>query len=112
MGRKKEMIKSSGYSVFPEEVELYLLKHEAVAQAAVIGKHDPSKGELVKAFIVLKEAFIGKITEKELIDWAKDKMSSYKRPREIEFREILPTSGPGKLLRRVLAEEEKNKLQA
>lgn len=111
MGRKKEMIKSSGYSVFPEEVELYLLKHDAVAQAAVIGKPHGRKGELVKAFIVLNEAYKGKVSEQELLDWAKDKMAAYKAPREIEFRDSLPMSGTGKLLRRVLLEEEKSKLE-
>lgn len=109
MGRKKEMIKTSGYSVFPEEVELYLCKHEAVAQAAVIGKKDERRGELIKAFIVLKDQYKGKITEDELIEWAKDKMAAYKRPREIEFRDSLPATGTGKLLRRVLREEEEKR---
>lgn len=106
LGRKKEMIKSSGYSVFPEEVEMYLCRNEAVAQSIAIGKPDERKGEIIKAFVVLKPEYRGKITEEELLEWAKDKMAAYKRPRELEFRESLPATGTGKLLRRVLRDEE------
>lgn len=109
LGRKKEMIKSSGYSVFPEEVEMYLCRNEAVAQAIAIGKADDKKGEIIKAFVVLKSDYKGKVSEEELLEWAKDKMAAYKRPREIEFRNSLPATGTGKLLRRVLRDEEANK---
>jgi long-chain acyl-CoA synthetase len=109
LGRKKEMIKTSGYSVFPEEVELYVCKHEAVSQAIVIGKPDARRGEAIKAFVVLKPDYVGKVAEEEIIAWAKDKMAAYKCPREIEFRTSLPTTGTGKLLRRVLREEEAKK---
>lgn len=111
LGRKKEMMKSSGYSVFPEEVELFLCRHEAVQKAAVIGKLDSRRGELIKAFVVLNEKYKGKISEEELIEWSKDKMATYKRPREIEFRDTLPATGTGKLLRRVLKEEEEKKTE-
>lgn len=81
LGRKKEMIKTSGFSVFPEEIEMYVCRHEAVAQAIVIGKPDPKRGELIKAFVKLKDEYKGKVTEEELLEWSKDKMAAYKRPR-------------------------------
>lgn len=111
LGRKKEMIKTSGFSVFPEEIEMYVCRHEAVAQAIVIGKPDPKRGELIKAFVKLKDEYKGKVTEEELLEWSKDKMAAYKRPREIEFRDSLPATGTGKLLRRVLREEEAKKME-
>ncbi len=106
LGRKKEMIKASGYNIAPEEVEGFLMRHPAVEQAACIPVPDPKRGETVKAFIVLKPDFAGKITEQELIDWAREKMAAYKYPRFIEFRSELPKNSIGKLLRRVLREEE------
>ncbi|MEM1589996.1 MAG: AMP-binding protein, partial [Candidatus Bathyarchaeia archaeon] len=105
-GRKKEIIKCSGYSVFPTEVEELLYKHPAVKEVAVIGVPDPYRGESPKAFVVLKPEFKGRITEKELLEWCRDNIAAYKRPREIEFREDLPKSAAGKVLRRVLMEEE------
>jgi long-chain acyl-CoA synthetase len=88
------------------EVEELLYKHPAVAEVAVIGVQDPYRGESPKAFVVLKSDYKTKINETELINWAKENMAAYKRPRYVEFREELPKSGAGKLLRRVLAEEE------
>ena len=106
LGRKKEMIKASGYNIAPEEVEGFLMRHPAVDQAACIPVPDPKRGETVKAFIVLKNEFIGKISGQDLIDWSKDKMAAYKYPRFVEFRKELPKNSIGKLLRRVLREEE------
>ncbi|MFH1757437.1 MAG: AMP-binding protein [Pseudomonadota bacterium] len=106
LGRKKEMIKASGYNIAPEEVEGFLMRHPAVEQAACIPVPDSKRGETVKAFVVLKPEFVGKITEEELIEWSKDKMAAYKYPRFIEFRKDLPKNTVGKLLRRVLREEE------
>jgi long-chain acyl-CoA synthetase len=105
LGRIKEMIKTSGFSVFPEEVEMYLKRHPAVAQVAVIGVPDQRRGEKVKAFIVLKSEYEDKVTEQEFLDWSQDKMAAYKRPREVEFRSHLPLGGSGKLLRRILRDE-------
>jgi len=107
MGRKKEMIKTSGFSVFPEEIEEYLGRHPAVDMVAAIGIPDPTKGETIKAFIVPSAEYKGKITAAEITDWAREKISSYKIPKVIEFRDELPMSGVGKTLRRLLAEEEK-----
>ena len=78
IGRFKEMIKVSGYSVFPEEVETILIKHPAVAQAAVVAQPDAEKGEVVKAFIVRKP---GAVLEADaLIAWARDNMRRWRRP--------------------------------
>jgi long-chain acyl-CoA synthetase len=109
LGRKKEMIKVSGFSVFPEEVETFLLQHEAVDKVAVIGAADPKKGEVIKAFIVPKPAFKDKIDADAIIAWAKPRISSYKVPQAVEFRAELPMSGVGKILRRVLVDEELKK---
>ncbi|MFH1139595.1 MAG: AMP-binding protein [Pseudomonadota bacterium] len=100
LGRRKEMIKVSGFSVFPEEVELLLNRFPGVAQSAVIGVPDPRKGEVVKAYIVLAPGCA--VTAEDIQKWAKENMSSYKYPAHIEFRDSLPTLGTGKLLRRAL----------
>ena len=102
MGRFKEMIKVSGYSVFPEEVETILIKHPAVAQAAVVAMPDPEKGEVVQAFIVRKA---GQSLEADaLMRWARDNMATYKVPRDVRFIDALPATGSGKVLRRLLKE--------
>ncbi|RLA99914.1 MAG: long-chain fatty acid--CoA ligase [Deltaproteobacteria bacterium] len=106
LSRKKELIKCSGYSVFPAEVEALLSRHPAVKEVAVIGIKDPYRGESPKAFIVLEPDYKGKITEDEIIEWAKDNMAAYKRPRMVEFRDELPKSAAGKVLKRILVEEE------
>jgi long-chain acyl-CoA synthetase len=109
LGRKKEMIKASGYAIAPEEVEGFLMRHPAVAQAACMPVSDPRRGETVKAFIVLTSGFEGKVSEREIIEWAKGKMAAYKYPRFIEFRTELPKATTGKLLRRILREQEGGK---
>jgi long-chain acyl-CoA synthetase len=103
IGRFKEMIKVSGYSVFPEEVETILIKHPAVAQAAVIAQPDPEKGEVVKAFIVRKPG--AALEADALIAWSRDNMASYKAPRAVSFIDALPTTGAGKVLRRLLKDK-------
>lgn len=100
IGRFKEMIKVSGYSVFPEEVEAILIKHPAVAQAAVIGAEDDQKGEVVSAFIVLKPG--EQLDAATLIAWSRDNMALYKVPRHVQFIAALPATGSGKVLRRML----------
>ncbi len=100
IGRTKEMIKVSGYSVFPEEVESILIKHPAVAQAAVLAEPDADKGEVVKAFIVTKPG--ASLTADELIAWSRDNMATYKAPKHVVFIDALPTTGAGKVLRRLL----------
>lgn len=100
--RKKDLIKRSGYSVFPAEVEALLYRHNAIAECAVIGVAAPRVGEEVKAFIVLKPEFKGSIGEEEIREWSKQEMAAYKYPRIIEFRDVLPKSAVGKILRREL----------
>ena len=100
IGRFKEMIKVSGYSVFPEEVETLLIKHPAVAQAAVIGVADAEKGEVVRAFIVKKPG--QEVDAAALVAWARENMAPYKTPREVRFIDALPATGAGKVLRRLL----------
>ncbi|WP_085993027.1 long-chain fatty acid--CoA ligase [Oceanobacillus senegalensis] len=104
--RLKRMINASGYKVWPSEVESYLYKHPAVQQACVVGIPDVKRGEDVKAFIILNEAYEGKITEEEMIEWSNRNLAAYKYPRHIEFRKTLPTTSSGKILWRRLQEDE------
>ncbi|WP_455660830.1 AMP-binding protein [Pradoshia sp.] len=104
-GRWKEMIKSSGFSIFPEDVEALLNEHPAIWQSAVIGVPDEQKGETVKAFIVLKPGLKHKPTVNELKAWARLKMAVYKAPTDIEYIDQLPAASTGKILRRLLKEQ-------
>jgi long-chain acyl-CoA synthetase len=103
--RIKEMIIVSGNNVFPREVEEVLYQHPAVREAAVIGIPDEVKGEVVKAFVVLKEGVA--CSAGELAEWSKARLAPYKVPKRIEFVTELPKSMIGKVLRRVLAERER-----
>lgn len=109
--RIKDMIKGKGYAIFPAEIEDFLHKHPDIQNVAVIGVPDKERGEAVKAFIVLDPEKKGKIKAEDIQRWSKDKMARYKIPSEIEFRDDLPTSMVGKVLRRVLKEEERKKRQ-
>jgi long-chain acyl-CoA synthetase len=106
MDRKKELIKYRGHSVFPKEVENYMYENPAVLEVAVAGIPDPESGEIVKAYVVLKPEYRGKITEQQVIDWAKDKMAEWKAPKQISFKDELPKTMVGKVLRRVLRDED------
>ncbi|MEJ8766667.1 long-chain-fatty-acid--CoA ligase [Oceanobacillus sp. HCA-5259] len=103
--RLKRMINASGFKVWPTEVEAILYKHPAVEQACVVSAPDKKRGETVKAFIILKTDFIGKIKEDEIIEWSKSQMAAYKYPRIIEFVESYPTTSSGKILWRELQEK-------
>ncbi len=105
--RKKDLIKYKGYSVYPRELEDVLYEHPAVKLCGVIGKPDPVAGEIPKAFIVLKEGMT--VTEEEVMEFAKQRVAPYKAVRDVEFRTELPTTLVGKVLRRVLQEEERRK---
>jgi len=98
--RKKDMILRSGYNVYPRELEEVFLTHPAVAQVAVVGVPDPRVGEEVKAFIVRKPA--AQVTEETLVEWAREQFASYKYPRIVEFRDSMPISATGKVLKREL----------
>jgi len=82
-----------------------LYEHPAVKLCCVVGIPDPEAGEIPKAFIVLKEEYVGKISEEDIIEWVKERVAPYKRIRKVEFREELPTSAVGKVLRRLVREE-------
>jgi long-chain acyl-CoA synthetase len=107
--RKKDLIKRSGYSVFPKEIEEYLYRNEHVLECAVIGIPDEKVGEEIKAFIALKPASRGKVSEQDIIEWSKTNMANYKYPRIVEFRDEIPKGTAGKILRRALKEEEQAK---
>ena len=106
--RKKDMIIASGYKVLPREVEEVLYTHPAVQEVAVAGVPDRYRGETVKAYIVPKDG--AQPTEAELIAHCRARLAPYKIPRQIEFRTELPKTAIGKVLRRMLVEEEKQRL--
>ncbi|MCP8617058.1 long-chain-fatty-acid--CoA ligase [Salirhabdus salicampi] len=105
--RKKDMIIAGGYNVYPREVEEVLYEHEAIQEAVVAGIPDPYRGETVKAFVVLKENT--NLTEEDLDAFCRKHLAAYKVPKVYEFRDELPKTAVGKILRRKLIEEEKEK---
>ena len=102
--RLKDMINSGGYKVWPREVEETLYTHPKVRMAVVFGVADDYYGETVKACIVPKDAAKETITKEEITAFCKRKMASYKVPKHVEFRDSLPISAQGKMLRRLLKE--------
>jgi acetyl-CoA synthetase len=107
LGRADDVIKTAGHLIGPCEVESTLLQHPAVVEAGVIGKPDPVAGELVKAFVTLRAGFTGDETLKtELLGFARAKLGPAVAPREIEFRELLPHTRSGKIMRRLLRAQE------
>jgi fatty-acyl-CoA synthase len=101
-GRKKDMIISGGENIYPAEVEEILYKHPKVLEAAVIGVPNPDWGETVMAIIVLKPG--EKMTQEEVIEFCRQNMASYKKPRQVEFVNELPKSSTNKVLKYVLRE--------
>ena len=106
VGRKKEMILCSGFNVFPTELEDVLYQHPAVAEVAVVGIPDAYRGETPKAFIVLTAGEKGKTNEDDILSWCREKMAAFKRPHQVEFCEALPKSGAGKIMKRLLLEQD------
>jgi long-chain acyl-CoA synthetase len=106
--RSPDLIQCKGYRVSASEVEAVLQDHPAVIEACVVGVPDPESGERVKAFVVLKEGTRG-VSSSELIGWCRQRVVHYKTPRYIEFRDMLPKSKVGKLLRREIREEERRR---
>ena len=88
-------------------MEAILYHHPAIQEACIIAAQDPRRGETVKAVIVLKPDWVGKVTEQEITDWSHDNMAAYKVPRIVEFVTSLPKSGAGKVMWRALQEAEK-----
>ncbi len=105
--RKKEMIIAGGFNIYPREIEEVLYEHPKVREAAAIGVKDAYRGETVKAFVVLKEGETA--TEEEIVEFCRTRLAKYKVPKMVEFRSELPKTMVGKILRRVLAEEENKK---
>jgi long-chain acyl-CoA synthetase len=99
--RKKDMIIASGFKIWPREVEDTLYQHPAVREAAVIGVPDPYRGETVKAFVALKEG-CAQTQPADIIAFCRDRIATYKCPREVEFLDELPKTATGKFLRRAL----------
>jgi long-chain acyl-CoA synthetase len=106
--RKKDMILVSGFNVYPNEVEDVIAMHPGVREVAAVGVPDEHSGEVVKLFVVKKDP---NLTEQALKDWAHQELTGYKRPKYIEFRDELPKSNVGKILRRELRNKELSKQQ-
>ncbi|HEY3519519.1 MAG TPA: AMP-binding protein [Rhodanobacteraceae bacterium] len=107
--RKKDMILVSGFNVYPNEIEDVVTRHPGVLEAAAIGVPDEHSGEVVKLFVVRRDPAL---TEQALKQYCHDELTGYKRPKYIEFRDSLPKSNVGKILRRELREEEKKRAEA
>ncbi|MDN7134883.1 long-chain-fatty-acid--CoA ligase FadD [Pseudidiomarina sp. 1APP75-27a] len=104
--RKKDMILVSGFNVYPNEIEDVIAEHPKVLEVAAVGVPHDSSGEAVKVFVVRKDP---SLTEKEMIDYARENMTGYKVPKFVEFRDELPKTNVGKILRRELRDEEEAK---
>ncbi len=104
--RLKRMINASGFKVWPAEVEMLLYKHPAVQEACVIAARDAYRGETVKAVVVLRAEARGKTTADDITTWARDHMAAYKVPKMVSFADALPKSGSGKVMWRMLQDQE------
>ena len=107
LDRKKELIKYKGFQVPPAELEGLLLEHPAVLDAAVIGKADIESGEIPKAFVVTKPGT--EVSDEDIMEFVSDKVATFKHVREVEFIDAIPKNPSGKILRRVLIEQERAK---
>jgi long-chain acyl-CoA synthetase len=105
--RKKDMIIAGGFNIYPREIDEVLYQHPKVSEAVAVGVPDEYRGETVKAFVVLKPGQTA--TEKEIIDFCREKMTAYKIPKMVEFRSEIPKSAVGKILRKILRDEEMKK---
>ena len=103
----KRMINASGFKVWPAEVEMLLYKHPAVQEACIIAAQDAYRGETVKAVVVLRADAKGKTEPDDITNWAKDHMAAYKVPKLVQFVDSLPKSGSGKVMWRLLQDQEK-----
>jgi long-chain acyl-CoA synthetase len=107
--RKKDMIIAGGFNIYPREIEEVLYEHPDVVEAVAAGVPDPYRGETVKAYLVLREG--STVTAEEMNQFARKYLAAYKAPRVYEFRKELPKTAIGKILRRTLVEEEKQKIE-
>lgn len=106
--RKKDLVLVGGYNVYPREVEEVIMEHEDVRDAVCIGLKDPLRGEVLKCYVVPRPQ-AATLDKRAIIAWCRNKLANYKVPRHVEFREELPKSAIGKVLRRSLREEEERK---
>lgn len=106
--RKKDMIIAGGYNIYPRDIDEVLFQNPKVAEAVAVGVKDEYRGETVKAFVVLNPGQTA--TEEEIINFCKEKLAVYKVPKIVEFRDELPKSAVGKILRKILRAEEEAKL--
>ena len=107
--RKKDMIIAGGYNIYPREVDEVLFQHPKIADAVTVGIADAYRGESIKAFVVLKP---GKSADPdEIVSFCREKLAAYKVPKRVEFRDALPKSAVGKILRKTLRAEEEEKLE-
>jgi long-chain acyl-CoA synthetase len=100
--RKKDMINVSGLKVWPQEIEAVLYENLAVKEAAAVAVPDPDSGEAIKAFVVLKDEYRGRVSESDVINFCRERIANYKAPKIVVFRDTLPRSSIGKVLRREL----------
>ena len=100
VGRADDMIITGGLNVYPSEVETVLLKHPKVQEAAVVGIPDPGRGQVLRAIIVLKHGETA--THREILSFCKERLASFKMPRQLEFKDSLPKSSTGKITKRQL----------
>jgi len=104
--RLKRMINASGFKVWPAEVEALMFRHPAIQEACIVATQDSYRGESVKAVVVLRASHQGAVSEQDIIDWCRDNMAVYKVPRKVQFVDALPKSGAGKVMWRLLQEQE------
>jgi len=104
--RLKRMINASGFKVWPAEVEALMFRHPAIQEACIIATRDSYRGESVKAVVVLRASHRGTVSEADIISWCREHMAVYKVPRVVQFVEVLPKSGSGKVMWRALQEAE------
>ena len=107
--RKKDMIIAGGYNIYPREIDEVLYQHPKIAEAVAVGIPDEYRGETVKAFVVLREG--ESATEEDIIAFCREKLAAYKAPKTVEFRNELPKSAVGKILRKVLRSEKEARNQ-
>ena len=105
--RKKDMVIAGGYNIYPREIDEVLYTHPKVADAVAVGIKDQYRGETIKAYVVLKPG--ENASEQEIISFCREKMAAYKVPKSVEFRDELPKSAVGKILRRMLRDEEESR---
>jgi long-chain acyl-CoA synthetase len=108
--RKKDMIIQSGYNVYPREIDEVLYEHPKVKEAVAVGVPHPTRGEIIKAYVVVREG--ESLDKSEIVAHCREKLANYKVPKQVEFRDELPKTFVGKVLRRALRAEEEDKVKA